>query len=61
MATLTKAHIVEKLFAQNLLSKTESARIIETMSLLQNYFHSRFDTSPRTEIQHVTTAKVRSP
>ena len=29
--TLTKAHIVEKLFAENLSTKTASARIIETL------------------------------
>ncbi|MHC1725087.1 MAG: HU family DNA-binding protein [Syntrophobacteraceae bacterium] len=29
--TLTKAHIVEALFAQNIFTKTESARIIETL------------------------------
>ena len=31
MATLTKAHIVEKLFARNLFTKGESAQIIETL------------------------------
>ncbi len=31
MATLTKAHIVEKLFAKNLFTKGESAQIIETL------------------------------
>ena len=31
MATLTKAHIVEKLFAHNLFTKGESAQIIETL------------------------------
>ncbi len=31
MATLTKAHIVENLFAQNLFTKGESAQIIETL------------------------------
>lgn len=29
--TLTKAHIVENLFAQNIFTKTESAQIIETL------------------------------
>jgi integration host factor subunit alpha len=29
--TLTKAHIVEKLFAQNIFTKGESAHIIETL------------------------------
>ena len=29
--TLTKAHIVERLFAQNIFTKTESAHIIETL------------------------------
>jgi hypothetical protein len=31
MATLAKAHIVEKLFPKNLLNKDESAQIIETL------------------------------
>jgi integration host factor subunit alpha len=31
VATLTKAHIVENLFAKNLFTKGESARIIETL------------------------------
>ena len=31
MATLTKAHIVENLFAKNLFTKGESAQIIETL------------------------------
>ncbi len=31
MATLTKAHIVEKLFAKNIFTKGESAHIIETL------------------------------
>jgi integration host factor subunit alpha len=31
VATLTKAHIVENLFGQNLFTKTESAQIIETL------------------------------
>ena len=31
MAILTKAHIVEKLFARNLFTKGESAQIIETL------------------------------
>ena len=31
MATLTKAKIVENLFAKNLLTKAESAHVIETM------------------------------
>ena len=31
MATLTKAQIVEDLFAQNLFTKNESAQIIETL------------------------------
>jgi integration host factor subunit alpha len=29
--TVTKAHIVENLFAKNLFTKTESAQIIETL------------------------------
>ena len=29
--TLTKAHIVEALFAQNIFTKTESAQIIDTL------------------------------
>lgn len=29
--TLTKAHIVEKLFAKNIFTKTEAARVIETL------------------------------
>jgi integration host factor subunit alpha len=29
--TLTKAHIVENLFARNLFTKTESAQIVETL------------------------------
>jgi integration host factor subunit alpha len=29
--TLTKAHIIENLFARNLFTKTESAQIIETL------------------------------
>jgi integration host factor subunit alpha len=31
LATLTKAHIVENLLAENLFTKTESAQIIETL------------------------------
>ncbi len=31
MATLTKVHIIEKLFARNLFTKGESAQIIETL------------------------------
>jgi integration host factor subunit alpha len=31
LSTLTKAHIVESLFAQNLFTKGESARIVETL------------------------------
>jgi integration host factor subunit alpha len=31
VATLTKAHIVENLFGQNLFTKTESAQIVETL------------------------------
>ncbi len=31
MATLTKAHIVENLFAKNLFTKGESAHIVETL------------------------------
>jgi integration host factor subunit alpha len=31
VATLTKAHIVENLFAENLFTKSESAQIIETL------------------------------
>jgi integration host factor subunit alpha len=31
MATLTKAHIVEKFFAKNLFTKGESAQIVETL------------------------------
>lgn len=31
MATLTKAHIVENLFGQNLFTKAESAQLIETL------------------------------
>jgi integration host factor subunit alpha len=31
LATLTKAHIVENLFAENLFTKGESAQIIETL------------------------------
>jgi integration host factor subunit alpha len=31
VATLTKAHIVENLFGQNLFTKNESAQIIETL------------------------------
>ena len=31
MATLTKAHIVESLFAKNLFTKGESAQIVETL------------------------------
>jgi hypothetical protein len=33
----------------------------EQGNLLQNYSHSWFDTSPRTEIQHVAAAKVVRP
>jgi integration host factor subunit alpha len=29
--TLTKAHIVEKLFAKNIFTKTEAARVVETL------------------------------
>jgi integration host factor subunit alpha len=29
--TLTKAHIVERLFAENIFTKTESAQIVETL------------------------------
>ncbi len=29
--TLTKAHIVENLFAKNIFTKTESAQIIDTL------------------------------
>jgi hypothetical protein len=36
-------------------------QFIDRLSLLQTYSHSWFDTSPRTEIQHVTAAKARSP
>ena len=32
--TLTKAHIVERLLAKNLFTKTESSRIIETLFVL---------------------------
>ena len=31
MATLTKAHTVEKIFARNLFTKGESAQIVETL------------------------------
>ena len=37
--TLTKAHIVENLFAKNLFTKSESAQIIETLfELIRNRF-----------------------
>jgi len=36
--TLTKAHIVEALFAQNIFTKTESAQIIDTLFELIKQF-----------------------